>query len=207
MAEKIYGICENKCLKEVIAGDNFVTITGGLQIVKSASSNILQGNTTINFPDGFTKDNCVVISIGLDVDPKNSEADHQYAFGTESSEGSASAYAVGSIGRSVLFRNDGTMQLRIFFDYDVSMTSEVTKLFYYKIVLMKLPDVDISNYEMGDINMDGVVNSDDMTLLQNYLNYNVAFTDKQFKLADMDGNGILDSMDMYLLQQKINGVE
>lgn len=46
---------------KVIYKDNFAVITGTISLTNG------QGNTSVNYPEGYTRTNCVAISIGLDI--------------------------------------------------------------------------------------------------------------------------------------------
>ena len=51
MSNTVYGICDNKCLKEVIAKENFA---------------IIETTQALNaYPEGFTSTNCIVIGCTL----------------------------------------------------------------------------------------------------------------------------------------------
>lgn len=45
---------------------------------------------------------------------------------------------------------------------------------------------------MGDINKDGIVNDNDITAIDNYINHTVTFDSYQKKVADYDFNGVID---------------
>ena len=77
------------------------------------------------------------------------------------------------------------------------------KTYHYKLVLMKLPEVDITGFELGDINMNRQVTEADYNLMTGYIAGNNVFTDKQFKLADMNADGVINSADIALLVNKI----
>lgn len=62
MSEKVYGICENKCLKEVMTGNNFVTISGKIK-TPEANSGIFSSELEIDYPEGFNSNNCMVVGI------------------------------------------------------------------------------------------------------------------------------------------------
>lgn len=74
----------------------------------------------------------------------------------------------------------------------------------YKIILMKT-DPDVSDFELGDMNMDGQVDQADYDLMLAFVQGNQTITDKQFKLGDMNSDGKIDSGDLNLLNQKIGG--
>ncbi len=59
---KVYGHCENFCNVEVVAKENFALITGSGTMEASVDYNF-----TIDYPTGFTKDNCVVMAFGVKV--------------------------------------------------------------------------------------------------------------------------------------------
>lgn len=45
--------------------DNFAVVNGNINITASSSMGQFDGsgNTTLNYPSGFTKDNCVIVSV------------------------------------------------------------------------------------------------------------------------------------------------
>lgn len=55
----------------------------------------------------------------------------------------------------------------------------------------------------GDINLDGNIDSADVTLLSHFFAGQEEFTDEQKKAADVDGNGEINSKDTVLLMQHI----
>lgn len=46
---------------KVVYNDKFALLTGNIQLSNGA------GNATIEYPSGFTRENCVSISVGLDI--------------------------------------------------------------------------------------------------------------------------------------------
>lgn len=63
MTEKTYGFCESKCKHEVYTKDDFTILRGAID-VKAESGAIASGVVEIEYPEGFTVDNTVVLSIG-----------------------------------------------------------------------------------------------------------------------------------------------
>ena len=108
-----------------------------MQLVGTSGSEEYKGNVTgINFPTGFTKDNCVVISVGLNRVENESTG---FSFETESAYGNSAAYARGAIGRSVTFRaTDNTMVLNAYYDTTIPISTTTSVTYTYKIVLMKV---------------------------------------------------------------------
>lgn len=169
--------------------ENFALITG--TITAGAQS---QGNTSVSYPTGFTKDNCVIISIM----GRRSDASSSLGFATPVEYDRSLGYSLGSGGlHAVLYEDNISVRW-----WNMATDSKTST---FKLVLMKTDFDDISDYELGDINMDGEVTQADHTLLQNYLNGSGSLTGKQYKLADMNEDGVLNSADLLLLQQKING--
>jgi hypothetical protein len=55
----------------------------------------------------------------------------------------------------------------------------------------------VCSYSLGDVNMDGVVNSNDAAYLKKIVSKVYTAPDKT--LADIDGNGVIDTTDLFLL--------
>lgn len=172
--------------------DKFAVLYGYITMPE-ANASLTQGNTTISLPSGFTMHNSAVISL---MGWRTSLSTPYY---TTTMQDTAQAQALGVNNLSCrLGETDITVWA------SKTATSQASYTVRVRIVLMKTDFDDISDYELGDINMDGEVTQDDYTLLQNYLNGSGSLTGKQFKLADMNEDGILNSGDLLLLQQKIN---
>ncbi|MEE0956634.1 MAG: dockerin type I domain-containing protein [Ruminococcus sp.] len=62
-----------------------------------------------------------------------------------------------------------------------------------------------SGYDGGDLNGDGQVNIDDVTMLQKYLANRISFTETQLRDADVNGDGIVDIIDASVIQQYLSG--
>ena len=62
-----------------------------------------------------------------------------------------------------------------------------------------------SEYQMGDVNMDGIVNKSDVTEILNIIANNIQISEELQNITDVDGNGVVDSGDTELLLQSIQG--
>ena len=159
----------------------------------SDSSGLPYAQTTwnIEYPTGFSKNNCIVLAFQGSLETNLRVG--AYGTGPVTSTNAVRA----TLPRTVALWDD-------LINLDCWNPAYSEKTYHYKLVLMKLPEADITGYELGDINMDHQLNQSDLDLMQEYQRENIAFTDKQFKLADMDGNGKIDSGDTYDLIEKIN---
>ena len=179
--------------------DNIAVIYGKMTLEANTQEALdigLEKQTKLNidFPTGFNKDSCVCVAFGM----KKIE-DRNYSY--ETAFPSSLRFITGSFYREAILGNkDDNTKITL----NVWQPTLEAITVYYKIVLMKI-EPDVSNYELGDVNMDGQVTEADYTLLQNYLNGTGTLNEKQFKLADMDSNGILDVVDLTLLRRKIDG--
>lgn len=62
-----------------------------------------------------------------------------------------------------------------------------------------------TGYQLGDVNMDGIVNNDDAGLILKSFIQTVTLTNDQKKLADLNGDGSVDSVDSLKLKQCLSG--
>lgn len=60
-----------------------------------------------------------------------------------------------------------------------------------------------NDYVLGDVNGDGIVSSDDASLIQQYIMGEISFTERQFKAADMNKDGEVGPSDYVILCNKI----
>lgn len=162
---------------KVITSGDYAVLMGTITLEATG------GSTNVNYPSGFTAENCIVIACGITYNSNGYRA-----FGTVQANVSTGAR---------LNPNSITVSC-----YPIQDTSSPTGTFDYRLVLMKLPYVDISNFEKGDVNMDGKVTLEDYLLAGAYVSGTETFTDKQFKLADMDNDGIVTTADANAIKTK-----
>ncbi len=60
------------------------------------------------------------------------------------------------------------------------------------------------DYRLGDVNMDGDINNNDVRLIVTYISSNDGLTSRQFELADMNGDGIVNLVDARVLTNMIS---
>ena len=58
-------------------------------------------------------------------------------------------------------------------------------------------------YELGDVNTDGIISISDLLLMSRYLHGTADITKAQFKLADMNGDKKADVFDFVLLRKEL----
>ena len=78
---------------------------------------------------------------------------------------------------------------------------------HLKVAIRKKVLYQDTGYQLGDVNLDGIVNVEDANLILDYTIGNVTFSDLQKKLADIDSDSGIDSTDGVYLLQLINGKE
>ena len=78
---------------------------------------------------------------------------------------------------------------------------------HLKVAIRKRVLYQDTGYQLGDVNMDGIVNRTDANLILAYVSKIETFTDLQKKLADIDSDSSIDSFDATYLLQLINGEE
>ncbi|MCQ2514512.1 MAG: dockerin type I domain-containing protein [Ruminococcus sp.] len=67
--------------------------------------------------------------------------------------------------------------------------------------------IDCGSNNWGDVNLDGNINVEDITLIQQYLVGLENLTEKQLVLADVDGSGIVNIKDATTIQKYLLGLE
>ena len=74
-----------------------------------------------------------------------------------------------------------------------------------EITQVNLPDKPITEYTLyGDLNNDGILDSNDIDKLTKYLNRSTGLDNQARKNADVNGDGVINNTDLTLLQNKIN---
>ena len=76
---------------------------------------------------------------------------------------------------------------------------------HLKVVIRKKVTFEDTGYQLGDVNMDGFVNINDVDLILTYRAGKVTFSDLQKKLADINEDGKITVHDTTYLLQLING--
>ena len=72
-------------------------------------------------------------------------------------------------------------------------------------IVIKDPGSDNSNlYRYGDLNNSGTITSDDLVLIDNYINGTGTLTELQLILADVNGDGVVDEKDYQYIYDYIN---
>lgn len=104
---------------------NVAVLTGSINL--TISDKRLTGSKDINYPNGFNKDNCVVIACGIS---GNASSNTEFAYGN--SGDNASSYVTGGMPSMVKLRQD-RIQFQIYLDVEA-----VAGTRNYKIVLMKI---------------------------------------------------------------------
>jgi len=72
----------------------------------------------------------------------------------------------------------------------------------YVCALVELPDG--SKAYPGDLDRNGVINSNDITILSDWYNEKIYFTEGETLVGDIDGNGIVNSIDASILSDIFN---
>lgn len=78
-------------------------------------------------------------------------------------------------------------------DYEEDNSDQANAVKKYKLL----------DFELGDVNYDGSLTSDDAALILNSIIFNATLSNFQKDLADCDQNGYIDSNDAYVLQTMI----
>ena len=187
------GIAQINDLQGVVKSNDFALITAQV-ITPQADDSTLTGNTTVIYPDGFTKNNCIVVGLMGNNPAKDTDW-------TTVVEPTSLGYITGSGGLMASLMDNGILLQRTKSDtIEPSSTSNI------KVVLMKLVSNDISKdnqqqdsaetkLRMGDVNGDGKINKTDYDMIQQYYVGTGTLTEEQEKRADVDGDGEITTND------------
>ena len=77
---------------------------------------------------------------------------------------------------------------------------------HLKVVIRKKVTFEDTGYQLGDVNMDGIVNNSDVELLRKFLLDTSIFNDLQKKLSDVNLDGTLDGRDVTQLRRSLLGL-
>ncbi len=110
-------------------------MTGTITLTQAVGSEVEDGQVNISYPSGYTKDNCIVISVMT----RNSEqASHiGYSYGVLADENYSGAINSASMGKYVVLK-DTSIMLTMRYDWNGLSSSKRTDTYNYKIVLMKI---------------------------------------------------------------------
>ena len=188
---------------KVVYNDRFVTIIGKATLTantqeKATNNKCTFTNIKIDYPDGFTAENCVLISYS-----RQHNSNTGYSYGWDKYLESM-VNLIGVIPVRITFFGNSTTEYSNKIRLQLGNLSTSEADISFKITLMKLPELlEGTDYELGDVNGDGAINSEDFNLLNNYMQGNVSLTLQQLKAADINKDGKIDAMDSYKLQQYI----
>lgn len=114
-----------------IQKNNIATLVGTEKVTVTADK-YMDHTFTVNYPEGFTKDNCVVLAFG-----SRSDTQKGFSFGTRDNYASPSAFLETSFGKSVSLL-DNNIVAHFYFRYGDASHSASSYNIDYKIVLMKI---------------------------------------------------------------------
>ena len=80
-----------------------------------------------------------------------------------------------------------------------------SNIYDYKYALIFNHIISQADYEIGDVNQDGIVNVLDVIGMVQYIIGETNFTDQQLLLADLNGDGGVNVLDIALLINTILG--
>ena len=184
----------NKDAKQYLLKDDVVVINGKIKM-PAANSGTLNGTTNVDYPEGYTNQNTLILGIMAH------NTTHTDWWSTTSDHDLPSSNNLGSGNLLATLKPENISVSSTKVD-DVAPGNDVT----FKIILAKIPNYEKNvDYTLGDVNKDGEITKDDLTLLQNYIAGTGTLTEKQLKAADVNKDGYIDTGDTYKLSQYLNG--
>lgn len=154
---------------KVVYNDRFVTIIGKATLTantqeKATNNKCTFTNIKIDYPDGFTAENCVLISYSRQ---HNSNTGYSYGWDNylESMDN-----LIGVIPVRITFFGNSTTEYSNKIRLQLGNLSTSEADISFKITLMKLPELlEGTDYELGDVNGDGKIDAMDSYKLQQYI--------------------------------------
>ena len=92
---------------------------------------------------------------------------------------------------------------------DYSEYQRLTSLYseHLKVAVRKKVLASGSNYQMGDVNLDGIVNQKDVISMFDYIDETITYTNEQIKIGDLDGDGEVTTNDASYIYDILDGEE
>ena len=173
---------------------NDIVVINGIIEMPASGSGLLGGSAEINYPNGFTSKNSVVIGI------MGHSTVHEDWWSTTADGNLASSYLLGSANLvATLKPNNITISSSKL--GDETPGNNVA----YKLILMKTPQYTKNvDYILGDVNGDGEITQDDADMVLSYTVGDIALTDKQWKAADANEDGEVTTLDAAIIQRMIS---
>lgn len=187
----------------MVYNDRFVTIIGKATLTANTQENATNNKCTftdikINYPQGFTAENCIVISYS-----RQHNSNFGFSYGWDNYLESMDNL-IGIVPMRITLFGDSTTEFANKIRLQIGNLSTSEADISFKITLMKLPELlEGTDYKLGDVNGDGAITNEDFNLLNNYMQGNATLTLQQLKAADINKDGKIDAMDSYKLQQYI----
>lgn len=173
--------------------NNIVVLRGIKQLQASSSAGeYVDTAWQIDYPTGFNKDNTIVLAYQGSLNDN-----YEGAYGVNPFVSGAQLTA--SIPRCISLKTD-KISVHAFH------SSNNTQEYKYKIVLMKIPEyIEGVDYILGDVNEDGIIDNNDVQLVQNYIVGTEPYlTEKQYRAADVNKDGEITTRDASLIEDMIS---
>lgn len=188
---------------KVVYNDRFVTIIGKATLTANTQEKATNNKCTftdikINYPQGFTAENCIVTSYS-----RQHNSNFGFSYGWDNYLESMDNL-IGIVPMRITLFGDSTTEFANKIRLQIGNLSTSEADISFKITLMKLPELlEGTDYKLGDVNGDSAITNEDFNLLNNYMQGKASLTLQQFKAADINKDGKIDAMDSYKLQQYI----
>lgn len=213
--QTIYGFDNSGCKHEVYTKEEVNNTVENINVTTNNKINttilknditviygkLNDGTATLNYPNGFNWDNCVVQSVMFRNANNNRWGCGSIFDSSNSITGSVSCRVLlNETNIAVETKNIGLTNGANPAVNDVSVALDV------RIVLMKIPNyIEGVDYTLGDVNEDGQITLDDVTKIQNYIMGTDSLTAQQYAAADVVKDGIVKASDYVKIQNYVEG--
>ena len=153
----------------------------------------------IDFPVGFNENNCVCLSFETKI-----IQNRNWGYSTGTGFLDSIGMYTGDIPKTlILGRTNSENSVKKIWCQAFNLNASSAEL-KYRITLLRINKTE-KTLTLGDVNGDGVINSEDYNMIQKFLSSETTLTSQQYIAADMNKDGKVTSADYVILKNQVDG--